>query len=318
MDRLLSMRVFQRVIDEGGFAAAARALDMSPAGVTRLVTDLEQHLGTRLMQRTTRKLSLTEAGEAYLMRVRGILGEVDDAEAAAAQSANELQGVLHVLAPPMFANHFLASQISKWVHRYPKVTIDLHVDPFPLPRVEEFDVTFVSINEGADANFVGRSITSAEWIVCASPGYLQRHGTPMQPTDLAQHQYLRFPWSATSGSATGRTSGRASRGLRLSKLDGSEVDADIAMPVVLQSSSYDVLFSAALDGAGIAVLPKFPAENYLRTGALVHLLPDWIFGRFTVYAALPTRKLIPARTKAFLDFASEMTFKPIEIPPAST
>ncbi len=307
MDRLLSMRVFQRVIDEGGFAAAARALDMSPAGVTRLVTDLEQHLGTRLMQRTTRKLLLTEAGEAYLLRVRSILGEVDDAEAAAAHSANELQGVLHVLSPPMFANHFLASQISKWVRSYPKVTIDLHVDPFPLSRVEEFDVTFVSINEGADANFVGRNIASAEWIVCASPSYLQRHGTPVQPANLARHQYLRFPWHATSG--------HTSRGLRLSKLDGSQADVDIAIPVVLQSSSYDVLFSAALDGAGIAVLPKFPAENYLRTGALVHLLPEWIFGRFTVYAALPTRKLIPARTKAFLDFASEMTFKPIEIPP---
>jgi DNA-binding transcriptional LysR family regulator len=307
MDRLLSMRVFQRVIDEGGFAAAARALDMSPAGVTRLVTDLEQHLGTRLMQRTTRKLSLTEAGEAYLMRVRGILGEVDDAEAAAAHSSNELQGVLHVLAPPMFANHFLAGQISQWVHRYPKVTVDLHVDPFPLPRVEEFDVTFVSINEGSDANFVARKIASAEWIVCASPSYLKRHGTPMQPADLAQHQYLRFPWPASSG--------RTSRGLRLSKLDASQADVDIAMKTVLQSPSYDVLFSAALVGAGIAVFPKFPAENYLRTGALVHLLPEWIFGHFTVYAALPTRKLIPARTKAFLDFASEMTFKPIEIPP---
>jgi DNA-binding transcriptional LysR family regulator len=286
-----------------------RALDMSPAGVTRLVTDLEQHLGTRLMQRTTRKLSLTEAGEAYLMRVRSILGEVDDAEAAAARSANELQGVLHVLSPPMFANHFLASQISKWVYHYPKVTIDLHVDPFPLPRVEEFDVTFVSINEGSDANFVARKITSAEWIVCASPSYLQRHGTPMQPTDLVQHQYLRFPWPASSG--------RTSRGLRLSKLDGSQADVDTVIPVVLQSSSYDVLFSAALDGAGIAVLPKFPAENYLRTGALVHLMPEWTFGRFTVYAALPTRKLIPARAKAFLDFASEMTFKPIGIAPSS-
>jgi DNA-binding transcriptional LysR family regulator len=309
MDRLLSMRVFQRVIDEGGFAAAARALDMSPAGVTRLVTDLEQHLGTRLMQRTTRKLSLTEAGEAYLLRVRGILGEVDDAEAAAAHSANDLQGVLHVLAPPMFANHFLASQISKWVHRYPKVTIDLHVDPFPMSRVEEFDVTFVLINEGTDANFVARKIASAEWIVCASPSYLQRHGTPMQPVDLAQHQYLRFPWPASSG--------HTSRGLRLFKLDDSQNVVDTAMRVVLQSPSYNVLFSATLDGAGIAVFPKFPTENYLRTGALVHLLPEWIFGHFTVYAALPTRKLIPARTKAFLDFASEMTFKPIEIPPAS-
>jgi DNA-binding transcriptional LysR family regulator len=309
MDRLLSMRVFQRVIDEGGFAAAARVLDMSPAGVTRLVTDLEQHLGTRLMQRTTRKLALTEAGEAYLLRVRSILGEVDDAEAAAAHSANELQGVLHVLAPPLFANQFLAKQISHWVSLYPKVTIDLHVDPFPQSRVEEFDVTFMVVNEGYDANIVARPIaTNTLWVLCASPSYLKRQGTPQQPQDLQQHQYLRFPWPAASG--------RSGRGLRLSRLDGSQADVETPMQVVLQSASYDALFTAALDGAGIAVLPQFPVANYLGAGALVHVLPEWMFGRFTVYAALPTRKLIPARTRAFLDFASQMSFTPIAIPPA--
>ncbi len=307
MDRLLSMRVFQRVIDEGGFAAAARVLDMSPAGVTRLVTDLEQHLGARLMQRTTRKLSLTEAGEAYLMRVRSILGEVDDAEAAAGRSANELQGVVHVLAPPLFANQFLAKQISRWVSLYPKVTIDLQVDPFPQSRIEEFDVTFMVEDEGFDANIVARPIaTNTLWVLCASPAYLQRHGTPKQPQDLQQHQYLRFPWLG---------SGRTGRGLRLTRLDGSQDSIETNMQVVLQSTSYDALFTAALDGAGIAVLPQFPAANYLSAGALVHVLPEWIFGRFTVYAALPTRKLIPARTRAFLDFASQMSFTPIEIPP---
>lgn len=307
MDRLLSMRVFQRVIDEGGFAAAARVLDMSPAGVTRLVTDLEQHLGTRLMQRTTRKLALTEAGEAYLMRVRSILAEVDDAEATAANSASELQGMLRVLAPPLFANNFLANQINRWISRYPKVPIDLHVDPFPQSRVEEFDVTFLVVNEGFDANIVARPVAHTEWIVCASPAYLQRHGTPLQPQDLPPHQYLRFPWPAASG--------HTARGLRLSRLDGSQADVEIPMQVVLQSTSYEALFTAALNGAGILVMPKFPVDNYLKSGALVQLLPDWIFGRFTVYVALPTRKLIPARTRAFLDFATEMTFKPIELPP---
>lgn len=309
MDRLLSMRVFQRVIDEGGFAAAARALDMSPAGVTRLVTDLEQHLGTRLMQRTTRKLALTEAGEAYLMRVRGILSEVDDAESAASQSTSDPQGVLRVLAPPLFANQLLAKMIGQWLKLFPKVSIDLQVDPYTQTRIEEFDITFVILNEGEDANFVARKVASTDWIVCASPAYLKRYGTPSQPSDLTQHQYLRFPPPATSG--------RTSQGMGLSKLDGTE-SVNIAIPVVLQSSSYDVLFSANLDGAGVAVLPYFPVTNYLRTGALVHLLPDWIFGRFTIYAALPTRKLIPARTKAFLDFISEMTFRPIEVDALST
>jgi DNA-binding transcriptional LysR family regulator len=307
MDRLLSMRVFQKVIDEGGFAAAARVLDMSPAGVTRLVTDLEQHLGTRLIQRTTRRLAVTDAGQAYLLRVRSILQEVDDAEAAASQNTSELQGVVNIVAPPLFANYFLATQIASWLALYPKVAIHLHADPFPQNRVEEFDVTFMVVNEGFDASIVARALAQTEYVVCASPEYLRRMGTPQIPKDLERHPYLRFPWQAASG--------HAARGMRLSRVDGSEPDTEIAMQVVFQAESYETLFTAAISGAGVAALPRFPASNYFENGALVHLLPDWVFGRFNVYVALPTRKLIPARTRAFMDFASKMvlrTDKPVK------
>lgn len=303
MDRLLSMRVFQRVIDEGSFAAAARMLDMSPAGVTRLVTDLEQHLGTRLIQRTTRRLALTDAGHSYLLRVRSILNEVDDAEAAASQSASELQGVVNVVAPPLFANYFLAPQIPHWLALYPKVAIHLHADPFPQNRVEEFDVAFMVVNEGFDASVVARPLTQTEYVICASPAYLKRMGTPQAPAELSQHPYLRFPWQASSG--------HAARGMRLLRLDGSQSEREVAMRVVFQAESYETLFAAAVAGAGIAALPRFPASNYFESGELTHVLPDWIFGRYTVFVALPTRKLMPARTRAFVDFASQSVFKPI-------
>ena len=114
------MRVFQRVVDDGGFAAAARTLDLSPATVTRLFGDLEQHLGARLMQRTTRKLALTAAGEVYLLRVRSILNEIDDAEAAVGSSTQELQGTVHVLASPVLASYFLAPHIAAWRQQHPK------------------------------------------------------------------------------------------------------------------------------------------------------------------------------------------------------
>ena len=303
MDRLLSMRVFQKVIDEDGFAAAARLLDMSPAGVTRLVTDLEQHLGTRLIQRTTRKLALTGAGEAYLLRVRNILSEVDDAEAAAGHSASELQGVVQVVAPALFANYFLATQMSRWLAKYPQVAIHLHEDPFPQNRVEEFDVTFMVVNDSFDASVVARAIARTDYVMCASPDYLRRRGTPDTPMDLQGHQYLRFPWQATSGHGL--------RHLRLSRLDGSEQAVDVPMQVVFQAESYHTLFTAAVNGAGVAALPKYPASDYFNDGTLVHLLPEWIFDRYTVYVALPTRKLIPARTRAFLDFAAEMVLRPL-------
>jgi DNA-binding transcriptional LysR family regulator len=277
MDRLLSMRVFQTVIDEGGFAAAARGMDLSPAAVTRLVTDLEQHLGVRLIQRTTRKLALTDAGQAYLLRVRSILSEVDDAEAAATQSSSELQGVVNIVAPSLFATYFLAAQVTEWVARYPQVAMHVHVDPFPQNRIEEFDVTFMVVDEGFDANVVARSIAKTEHVVCASPDYLRRRGTPLQPQDLLGHQYLRFAGQASSG--------QPAHGMRLLHTDGTQEHAGTPMQVVFQAENYETLFSAAVRGAGIAALPKFPASRYFASGELVHLLPEWIFGRYTMYVA---------------------------------
>lgn len=293
------MRVFQRVVDEGGFAAAARAMDMSPAGVTRLFSDLEHHLGARLMHRTTRKLALTDAGLAYLQRVRGILLEIDDAEAAVGSCMQELQGTVRVLASPELATYFLAPQIAEWRERYPKVALEIAIDPFPQSRVDEFDVTLMAVDEGFDASVVARPLASTEWMVCASPAYLKRVGAPLKPQDLERHDYLKFPWQQGGGSSNRR--------LRLRPVQGAGEPVEVEMPVALQSVSLDVLYRAALDGAGIAVLPRLLVAPHLASGELVHLLPDWLFGRLTVYAAVPSRKLIPARTRAFLAFLSELS-----------
>lgn len=292
------MRVFERVVDEGGFAAAARALDMSPAAVTRLVGDLEKHLGARLMHRTTRKLALTDAGEAYLLRVRGILHEVDDAEAAVVSSVQELQGTVHILASPLLGTYFLAPRITKWLERYPKVALEISVDPFPQSRVDEFDVTFMAVDEGYDASVVARPLARTEWILCASPAYLKRAGTPLKPQDLARYDYLKFPWHQGGGSSNRR--------FRLGLLQGEGEAVEVDMTVVLQSASFDVLYRAALNGAGTTVLSRLLVAPHLVSGELVHLLPDWIFGRSTIYVAVPSRKLIPARTRAFLAFVSEL------------
>lgn len=191
MDRLLTMRVFQTVVDEGGFAAAARLLELSPPVVTRLVADLEQHLGTRLLQRTTRKLALTEAGDAYLARVRAILHEIEDAEAAAAASTRDLRGTVRVVAPPVVATNFLAPMLSHWHAQQPLLMLDIDIDPYASARVDEFDVTFMVAAEGFDANIVARPLMQGESIVVASPAYLERKGLPLQPQDLEHHDYLR-------------------------------------------------------------------------------------------------------------------------------
>ena len=288
------MRVFQRVVDDGGFAAAARAMDLSPATVTRLFGDLEQHLGARLMQRTTRKLALTEAGEVYLLQVRSILSEIDDAEAAVGTNAQELQGTVQVLASPVLASYFLAPHIAAWRKLHPKVALEIAVDPFPQLRIDEFDVTFMAVDEEYDGNVVARRLSTTEWILCAAPSYLQRVGIPREPQDMQHHEYLKFPRQQGGGFSK--------RPLRLRPASGVGDAVEVDVHVALRSASLDLLYRAALDGAGVAVLSRLLVAPHLESGALVHLLPDWIYGRLTVYAAVPSRKLMPARTRAFMDF----------------
>lgn len=293
MDRLLSMRVFARVVEEGGFASAARAMDLSPAAVTRLISDLEAHLGARLLQRTTRRLVLTDSGQNYLARVRGILGEIEEAETEAGANVRDVQGTLRILATPVLASYYLAPVIANWRERFPKAAIELDIDPFPQSHVDAHDVTFLVVEEGVDLGIVARPMLMTEWVVCAAPKYLQRFGTPQVPDDLKGHDYLRFPWQQASGPA--------SRSLQLRSLrDGENVA--IHMPIGLQSSSFDVLYRATLDGAGVAVLSQALIARHLEKGTLVRLLPDWIFGRYVICAALPSHRLVPSRVRAFLEF----------------
>ncbi|WP_298211843.1 LysR family transcriptional regulator [Acidovorax sp.] len=299
MDRLQAMKIFARVVEEGGFAAAARAMDMSPPVVTRMVAELEQHLGTRLLQRTTRKLALTDAGEAYLQRVHAILHEIDDAEAAAAASTRDLRGTVRIVAAPVLATNFLAPMVAVWHENFPKLQLDISIDAFASDRVDEFDVTIMVAGEDFDANIVARPMLKGEAIVVASPQYLSRRGTPQEPQDLVRHDYLR-----DSGVAARSQTGPG-RKLRLQSIDGSLPVQEVDAPAVLQSVSTELLLRAAVDGVGVAVTSRLLAEEHLARGELVHVLPQWIYSRYTVYAAMPSGRMLPARTKAFLDFLTE-------------
>ena len=297
MDRLQAMKIFERVVEEGGFAAAARAMDMSPPVVTRMVAELEQHLGTRLLQRTTRKLALTDAGESYLQRVRAILHEIDDAEAAA--STRDLRGTIRIVAAPVLATNFLAPMVAVWHAHYPKLMLDISMDAYASSRVDEFDVTIMVAGEDFDANIVARPLVQGEAIVVASPDYLERRGIPREPQDLIHHDYLR------DSSAPVRLQSGPGRKLRLQSLRADVPDEEVDAPAVLQSVSTELLMRAAVDGAGVAVTSRLLAEEHLARGELVHILPGWIFSRYTIYAALPSGRMLPARTRVFLDFLTE-------------
>ena len=296
MDRLLSMRVFERVVDEGGFASAARALEMSPAGVTRLVADLETHLGTRLLHRNTRRLSLSDAGEAYLSRVRGILRDIDDADEVASAHTQELSGVLRLLAPPVLATHILAPLVAGFRQRYPKIQLDVEVATFTEPPIEDYDITLFGAPEGYDGDVIARKVVSGHSILVASPAYLKHRGAPQTPGDLSKHCCLRL-----------RIAGSSPTEWSVMPTDRPKEPVLVTVTPALLANHTDTLLRAALDGAGITSAPVDLVAANLASGALVRVLPEWITGRVTLYAALPSRQFLPNRSLVFLDYLTEQT-----------
>lgn len=294
MDRLLSMRVFERVVNEGGFAAAARVLDLSAPVVTRLVADLEDHLGTRLLQRSTRRLSLTEAGQGYLSRVRNILQDIDEADAVTRSQSTELEGLLRVHAPPELASYVLAPMLASFRQRYPKIQFDIEVDSTGEPPFEEFDITLVGAQEGLQGEVVARKVIETQAILVASPAYLQRRGAPRQPEELAGHDCLRL-----------KPSNGHTRAWRMWCEAGPAHSREIAVKPVIAANHTDTLLRAALDGAGIAAVAMDTVAPWLARGELVRVLSPWITGRLVMYAVLPSRKFIPQRTRVFLDDLTE-------------
>ena len=297
MDRLNAMRVFARVIDEGGFASAARQMNLSPAAVTRLVADLEEHLGTRLINRTTRRLSLTDAGENYLERVRQILVDVEDAEAQATEATADPRGHVRVLAPPAFAVHQIAKHLPKFRANYPNVSLELVV-PGPVETMDEsFDVTLIIRERGTlVGDFIARPLASSEIIICASPEYFDRRGRPQHPSDLMGHDAMVPTFLRELN---------FEQGIVGDDEPGGESVKLVKQRPALATTHIDTMYAAALAGLGIAGLPSFVVEDALLEHALERVLPEWHLLTSTIYAAMPTRKHLPARTRAFLDFLVE-------------
>lgn len=296
MDRLMSMRVFQRVVDEGGFAAAARALDMSPAVVTRLVADLEEHLGTRLLHRTTRRLSLSDAGEVYVSRVRAILQDIDDAHVVVSAHTQELAGILRVLAPPVLAAYLLEPLLASFAQRYPKIVLDITVELYKEPPIEDFDITLFVADADFDGDVIARKIITCEIILVASPAYLKRKGTPQRPEDLAQHDGLRF-----------KTAGPRPLLWHLVHSEMPHETREVEVNTVMWSNHTGTLLRAAIDGIGLTFSSVDVVAPHLASGQLVQVLQPWTYGQLTLYAALPSRQFLPQRTQVFLDFLTEQT-----------
>ena len=296
MDRLGSMRVFAKVVEQGSFARAAQTLGMSATVVTRYVADLEAHLGTRLLNRTTRRLSLTETGEQYLGRVRQILADIDDADAVALSSARKPSGTLRIYCHPGFGQSQLAALLPLYAQAMPDVVLDVTLADHTVDLVEEgFDVGIFIGLQKFDASMIARRLATSRVVLCASPAYLARRGTPAIPSDVSSHDCLNFAFDQ----------------LRHHWPVHWENEV-LNVPIVsrMVSNSGAVLRQAALAGMGIMLRSSFTLEDDLESGRLVQLLQGHHLGELSVMMVYPSRRLLPAKVRSFVDFMNAQFPRP--------
>ncbi|MEK1904800.1 MAG: LysR family transcriptional regulator [Pseudomonas sp.] len=295
MDTLHSMRVFVRVIDTGSFTAAAQALDLSTAQVSRLVSELEQQLEARLLHRTTRRLALTEVGEHYLQRCREILDQVDEAAAQARGAHLKPSGRLRVHCMIGLGLQHLTPLIARFHERYPEVVVDLTLSQRDPDLIEDgYDVVIAFARELPDSQMVAQLLGPMYSVVCAAPDYLRQFGVPQTPADLQQHRYLRlvdllYPDSWLVSDENG--------------------DYDALPQESFQVNIAESLIRVAQAGMGFCLLPSFVAAPPLRDGSLLRVLPEYRLRERNIYAVYPSRRFLDAKIKSWVDFLKS------ELPP---
>ncbi len=293
MDRLLTMEAFLRVVDAGSFSAAARQWGRSKAVVSKYVNALEDHLGVELLRRTTRSLSLTEAGRAYRERCADVLGEIQSLEASVQQDVAAPRGPLRVTAPPGLASHYLAVMTKDFLARFPEVTLDLDLTHRMVDLIEENIDVAIRVTAPRDSSLVARRIAPAPIIAVAAPSYLRQRGTPKNPADLRSHDCI----IDTNFRDQQRWRFRAHR-------TGGKTET-ISVDGPLRINNPDAIREMAEAGLGIALVPNFVAKDALATGSLCEVLKGRVALHWSILAVYPRRRYLPLRVRAYVDHLVE-------------
>ncbi len=287
MDRFDALQTFIRVVDAGSFSLAAERMNTAKSAVSRRVADLEAHLGVRLLNRTTRSLSLTESGRTLYQRALRLVADLEEVEATLSTQATALKGSLRIAAPLSFGLLHLGPAINDFAARHPEVRLFIDFNDRIVDLVEEgFDLA-VRIARLADSSLIARKLTPIREVVCASPGYLQRHGTPSTPRELEGHVCLRYtnipdsPWQYRAP-------------------DGSR--GAVKLDAWLEANNGDYLRDAAIAGFGVIRQPTFIVYQAIEAGDLVPLLVDYAWSDINAYAFYPSARHLSRRVRAFVEF----------------
>jgi DNA-binding transcriptional LysR family regulator len=290
MDRFQAMLVFSTVVDSGSFAGAAEALDRSPAAVSRQVAQLESRLGVRLLNRTTRRISLTDEGEVFLGRARQLLEDLSEAEAEITQRSTEAIGRLRVNAPVSFGILHLAGLWGDFMERHPRLRLDITLSDRTADLVEEgFDLA-IRIGRLHDSSLVARQISSTRLVLCASPAYLERHGRPEHPRELADHAVWSYSYFSLGDEW---------------RFEGPEGRVSVHLRPTLHTNNGDTCREGAIGGHCIALQPAFLTAGDIEAGRLVELLPAYRAGTLGIHALYPSRRHVAPKVRLMIDYLAE-------------
>jgi len=291
MDRFKEIEAFVTVVEAGSFVAAGDALHVSKAAVSRAVLELEKRLGARLLQRTTRRLSITEAGRAYYDRCKQIMAELDEADSAVGVVTGHAVGRLRVNAPVSFGIRHLSPLWGGFMQRYPQVELEIDLSDRIVDVVDEGFDAVIRISRLVDSTLVHRKLATTKIVPVASPDYIAARGLPRHPEELAGHDTIGYAYS-TSG-------------------DNWHFESDVEGVVEVatrpkaRANNGDTCRSLALDGVGIAMEPDFLVAQDLAAGTLVHLFPNFTCREIGIYVVYPSRKHLSVKVRALVDFLAE-------------
>jgi DNA-binding transcriptional LysR family regulator len=290
MDKLTSMKVFCRVVTRENFSQAARELRLSPAMVTKHIAALEEQLGIRLLNRTTRRVSATEAGLRYFDSCKRLLSDIEDAEASLSELGSTVSGQLRISAPMDFGVMHLSPAIGCYLNRYPKVQIDIDYQDRRIDLIEEgFDLA-IRIGKLPDSSLVSQRIMPSRIVLCAAPAYLEQYGTPQTPQDLRDHNCLTYSYSSTNNDWLFKK---------------GEERFSVKVSGRLNANNGRALVAAAVNGLGIVEKPYFMVQEYLQSGQLVELFEQYTHSEVNIYAVYTHRQFLPAKISTFVAFIKD-------------
>src|SRR5690349_1925960 len=290
MDRLEAMEIFVRIVDAGSFSAVARELNTTQPTISKQITALEARLKTRLLNRSTRSLSVTESGTAYYERCKRILEEVRAAEGALGRLQSSLTGTLHVNGSIALGQMFLTPLLLDFQRNYPELTVELSLNDRYIDLVEEGVDVAVRLGRLADSNLIARRLGATRRVLVATPDYLDRHGTPQAPADLERHNCLLYAYLSTGNEWVFR---------------GPQSDLRVHAHGNFKANNGHSIREALLGNAGVALMPDWLVHNEIQSGKLVTLLPQFAPAPLEVNAVYPSGRHVSAKLRTFLDFLQE-------------